>query len=231
MLVMFVLANGAYALSPLAPLFSFEMAAHHDIYLEGNTTTISLITLHQSSSNWLLYIRHNDIDVGQYDNISVSIKCNNAANPTVFQTTSYPDWVNNGSISINFNYQNENYPIFFNSIEFTSKYSACDISMSSISFDGNGAYDTVTVEMIPQLGVLEFINCEGLSSPQIGVAQEGLTFVQIMTDVWSMAWNVYSIMIIIVALFGIPILAFMLIRWAVWKTMGIKIGQGSGEKR
>jgi hypothetical protein len=225
--MVFLLLPSARAMSPLAPIVSFEMASHYDLPLDGNDTTASLVTLHQSSSNWLLYLRHNDADVFPYDNMTISIKCNNAVTPTVFHTTSYADWVNNGSISINFNYQDDAYVVYFNSISFAAKYSSCVIGVDSGTFDDNGAYDDITLELIPQLGVLEFISCTGITSPEIGVTSEGLTFVQIMTDVWNILWNVYSLMITVIALFGIPMMVFIIFRWAVFKITGYKIGAGA----
>jgi hypothetical protein len=218
-----LMINVQGAINPIVPIFTFEMAVHSDIYLDGNETTLALVTLHETSSSWLLYIEHNDDDVYPYDNISLSIQCNDALTPTVLYTTGYDDWNNNGSISINFNYQDESYDVYYNSIDFVGKYSDCVLSADSVSFDGNGAYDIVVVEMIPQLGVLEFISCDSVESFQIGISEEVLTIVQIMTDVWNILWYTGSTFVLIISLFGIPMLAFLMFRWALYKITGYKL--------
>jgi hypothetical protein len=211
------------AISPLAPLFTFEMSVQGEVWLDGNATEIELVTLHESSSSWLLYLRRNSADVYPYDNISISISCNDASSPTTFYSTDYTDWVNNGSIAVNFNFQDESYDIYYNEIDFTGKQSDCEISADSVAFYNNSAYNTIDVEMIPYLGVLEFISCTGVDSAQIGIADEMNSMTTMMADIWDIAWIVYSIGIVVVGVFGIPILVFMLIRWAIYKLSGIKL--------
>lgn len=214
-------------LSPNAPTNSFEMAIEQVVRIDGDAGSMSLVSFHESSQNWVLFFRHATADVSPYDNLKLTFTCNGQTSSPI-NTTQYDQWVDDGILSIEFPYDDLNYPVTYNERDFTGKYSRCDIMIedyNASSYLGNntGSYTGLTVEMIPFLSVIEFVNCTGESFVEIGITNELSGIVTMMTDAWSIAWVIYSIFIVVFAVFMIPIFVFILIRWAIFRITGYRL--------
>jgi len=214
------------AIDPYASVFSFEFTNQRDIFIDdAENAVVSIMAFHESSQGWILYIRHNDTDALPYDELQFSFTCDGLGSGE-FNTTAYASWNSTGSIDLNMEYGDSDYVIAYNSVPFSGKYTRCSINITSTpsSFINNSAYDIVQVETIPLLATLEFLSCDETVTPSILLVNQMSSFVDMNSDMWTITWYVYSIFIIILALFGIPMLAFMLIRFVVFRLSGYKIG-------
>jgi hypothetical protein len=207
-------------------VLSFQMAVAQHLFIGQNSTDIALMSFHSSSNNWILFFRHNEWDDAPYDNLSLSVACNGEA-PVTFDTSDYPDWVGKGVLSVEFPYERSDYPISYNTVEFTAKYSKCTLLVDDYggsSYVNNSlTYDSIDVEMIPYLSTFEFVACGDIVTAETSILDELGLIVGMMTDVWQIAWLVYSIFIIIVAVFMIPIFIFILLRYSIYRLTGYKL--------
>lgn len=221
------------AIDPYAPMLNFQMAVAQHLFITGNSSEIALMSFHSSSNNWILFFRHNDADLSAYDNLSLSVACNGES-PVVFDTTDYPDWVDKGVLSIEFPYERSDFAVSYNTVEFTAKYSKCTLSVSDYggsSYVNNSySYNSIDVEMIPFLSTFEFIACDDIVTTETSILDEIGLITGMMTDVWQILWLVYSIFIVIVAVFMIPIFIFIIIRWAIYRLSGYKLIERKEEK-
>jgi len=196
------------------------------VYLDDNVTTVmSWLSFHESSESVSWYIREHPNDTGVADNHTITFDCGGSVTGS-FNTKDYDSWNNilGGYIQIGLDYEDESYGISFNEVPFTGKYLRCEFTASAGSFYNNSAYDYITMEFIPTESSFEFISCSAISTPQIAITGELASIVTMMSEIWEIAWLVYSIFIIIFAVFGIPIMFFMLVRYIVFRLSGYKIG-------
>lgn len=219
-------------LSPLAPLFSFETSFVHNLTTNGEGVDFTLMSYHGSSQNWVLFMRHDELDLVPYDNLIVSVACNGAS-AYVFNTTVMSQWVDEGMLSIEYPYQG-NMSIRYNSVSHTARYSRCTVGISDYgndSYAGNVEnYTFVRLEAIPFLSVLEFVDCTPYDTAELGLLGNISSLVAMMTDFWQMLWLVVSITAIIFGIFMVPIFVFIIIRWFIFRVTGTKIierGAGS----
>lgn len=79
--------------------------------------------------------------------------------------------------------------------------------------------------MIPYYASIEFVECTGFEDENFGMQFTGqLTgVITMMEDAWDIAWIIYSISIIVFAVIGIPILVFIIMRWAIYRITGHKL--------
>jgi hypothetical protein len=214
------------SIDPYAPLVTFQMAVAQHLFIDGNSTELALMSFHSSSNNWILFFRHNNADESAYDNLSLTVECNGES-PVTFDTTDYSDWVDKGVLSIEFPYQQDGYSVTYNTVPLSAKYSKCTVSVDDYggaSYVNNSLpYYSIDVEMIPYLSTFEFIACEDIVTTETSILDELEMIVGMMTDFWQIAWLVYSIFIVIVAVFMIPIFIFILIRWAIYRLSGYKL--------
>lgn len=212
-------------ISPNIPTTRFETSASKQIYLGSSDIDMDIIAFHQSSQNWILYFEHSQSDIYPYDNLTLSIDCNDQL--VSVDTTDYSDWVDDGVLSITFPYAEDDYPITYNEVSMTASRSECELSISdygaSSYVNNTQNYTFIYVEMIPILAVLEFVNCSSVDTAEIQIMTELDTVVAVFSDFWEIAWLVYSLCIIIFAVFMIPIFIFILIRWALFRLTGYKL--------
>lgn len=198
-----------------------------DVYLDANDTTVSsMMAFHESSKSITWYIRTHQIDVTSFDNHTVNFDCGGSVVGS-FSTKDYETWNTFGFIEVGLDYETDPYSISYNEIGFTADYLRCEFTVNSGSFLNNSAYDYITMELIPVQSSIEFINCEGVTSSQIAVAEELEMFVSMASDFWSIVWLIFSIFAIVFAVTGIPAFVFMLIRYVIFRITGHKIGGGA----
>lgn len=195
-----------------------------NVYLDDNVTTVmTWLSFHESSESVGWYIRKHPNDISTNDNHTIVFDCGGSITGS-FSTSDYEDWNNFGFVHIVLDYEDESYSISYDESPFTAKYLRCKFTASSGAFINNSAYDYITMELIPSVSSFEFISCSGVSSAQISLAEEIGFLVTMMSEIWEIAWLIYSIFIILIAVFGIPILFFMLIRYVVFRLSGYRIG-------
>jgi len=207
----------------LLPTASAQQIAISKLYLNNTESVMSWLAFHESSESVGWYIRQNQNDTGLADNISITFDCGGSVAGS-FYTTDYDTWNQFGYIQINLDYEDENYRISYNENPFTAKYLRCEFTASAVQFINNSAYDYIEVEFIPTDASLEFVDCSGISSSEISITGSIGSLVSLMGDMWEIAWLIYSIAIIVLAVFGIPIFVFMLIRYLIYKLTGYRIG-------
>lgn len=217
-------------LSPFAPIFAFEMSAAHRIQINGESESVSILTFYESSQNWVLFLRHNNVDDLPYDNLSVTVECN-GEDPVTFDTTDYSQWVDEGILSVEFPYQQSDYGVVYNSINLAGKYSMCVVNVEDYggsSYANNSYnYTEFNVETIPFLATLEFIDCNQSGSSEINLLNQMSSTTNMMTNFWDILWLVFSIASVVLGVFMIPVIVFILIRWFLFRVAGIKIVERS----
>ena len=233
-LAVLVMSSAASALldDPYAPLIGFQMAAAKNLYINDTPFDLGLMAFHGSSSNWVLFFKHNDFDEPPYDNLSVTVKCNDLGS-TTFQTTAYQDWVDYGVLNIEFPYGAGSIGVTFNSVPFTGKFSRCSVSVADYpsSYDNNTyTYNYIDAEMIPFLSTLEFVTCTDAGNAEISILDEIDMLVTMMSGFWTIAWLVFSILIVVVGVFMVPIFVFILIRWAIYRLSGFRLIERKEDK-
>lgn len=216
----------AYALDPYASLFNFQFTNLHEVVIDDTESVISsILAFHETSQGWILHIVRNDDDAPPYDNFHFNFACDGIGSGS-FNTTSYSSWNSSGVIDVNMEYGNPSYQIAYNSVPFTAKYTRCvfNITSDSSSFNNNSAYSILHVESIPLLATIEFLSCAQMSSPAVSFTAELTSLVVIMSDMWTIAWLVYSIGAVVFAVFVVPTMIFLLVRFALYKLTNYKIG-------
>lgn len=206
------------------PYYFFGMSGERFVYLNAShVSSMTLNSFHGTSETWQLFIRANTNDNPPYDNLTWVVDCTSGDSATV-DTLEYPTWVSDGYIEIAMNYEDEDETVYYNAIPLTAKVVTCDFTISDWNATNNTANYRMWVEMIPFYAVLEFVECEGFED-NFGISFTGqvTTVIGMMEDGWEIAWYVYSIVIIIFAVIGIPILVFIVIRWSIYRLTGHKL--------
>jgi hypothetical protein len=230
-----LLALPAFAqasIDPAAPLVSFQMAVDHYLFINDPAVQMRIMSFHASSNNWILFYRHDVFDEPPYDDLQLTVDCDGLGSQT-FQTTDFPDWVSRGAFSIEFPYGSVNTTVSYNSIPFIAQTSTCFLSVADglSSYDNNTyPYDSIQAEMIPYLAALEFLPCDDIVTTETQLLSETGSIVDMMTGFWQILWLVYSIFIVVVAVFMVPILIFIIIRWAVYRLAGVKLIENKSEE-
>jgi hypothetical protein len=225
-------AADALLADPYAPFFGFQMAVAKNLYINDTPFDLGLMAFHGSSSNWILFYKHNDFDDPPYDNLSLTVECNGES-PVTFQTTAYQDWVDYGVLSIEFPYAAGSVGVTYNSVSFTGKFSRCSVSVADYpsSYDNNTyTYNYIDAEMIPFLNTLEFVTCTDAGNAEISILDEIDMLVTMMSGFWTIAWLVFSILIVVVGVFMVPIFVFILIRWAIYRLSGFRLIERKEDK-
>jgi hypothetical protein len=221
------------SIDPYAPVLSFQMAVAQHLFIGDNSSDIALMSFHSSSNNWILFFRHNSLDDLPYDNLSLTVVCNGES-PVTFDTTAYPDWNDKGVISVEFPYQQSDFAVSYNTVQFTAKYSKCTLSVddhgNSSYVNNSYAYDFIDAEMIPYLSTFEFVACDDVVTTETSILGEIEMIVGMMSDFWTILWLVYSIFIVVVAVFMIPIFIFILLRWSIYRLTGYKLVERKEDK-
>lgn len=216
-----LMASSAQATTPY---YLFGMSSETFVYLNSSiTSTMTLNSFHATSETWNLYIRANTNDNPPYDNLTWTVDCTSGDTAT-FDTLEYSSWVNDGYIQIAMNYEDAAETIHYNAVPLTAKAVTCDFTISDWNATNNTANYRMWAEMIPFYATIEFIECEGFED-NFGISFTGqvTTVVTMMEDGWEIAWYTYSIFIIIFAVVGVPILVFIVVRWAIYRISGFKL--------
>jgi len=206
------------------PYYLFGMSARGLLYMNSSvTTTMQINAFHGSSETWKFYIEGLGSDNPPYDNITIQVDCT-SGDSAVFDTTDYPEWVEHGYLEIPLIYEDEDDVIRYNSIPLESKTVRCDFTALGFNFTNNTAYNTRKIHMIPYLASIEFIECTGFDD-NFGISFTGdvMTLVTMMEDCWEIAWYTYSIFAIIFVVIGVPLLVFIILRWAIYRLTGYKL--------
>lgn len=215
------------AVNPLVTLFSFESAWNGFVVLNhAEPEKPYVYAYHQYSDTWYLYLKANPHDDPPYDNITVSLQCNGDSTPTVFPTTFYQEWNDTGELVFSFPYGEEQVAITYNDHILYGDVAWCEIFMTSHggSFINNSlSYNYIETKMIPLISSFEDLDCSNVDSSTIGIATGLTSLVTYNSDLWSIAWLLYSIMLVIFAVFGIPMMVFMGIRYLLWRITGHKM--------
>jgi hypothetical protein len=213
-------------LSPFTPIVAFEMSGLHNLVINGESIDVSLLTFYESSQNWVLFLRHNPIDDPPFDSLLMIVGCNGES-PVTFNTTEYSQWASKGVLSVEFPYQQSGYAAVFNSETLTGKFSECTLSVAdygAASYVNNSFnYTSFDVELIPFLATVDFVDCSEVDSGELTLLSQLSSMTGVMTDFWQILWLVFSMTAIILGVFMIPIFIFILIRWFVYRMVGIKI--------
>lgn len=217
-------AEGAYA-----PTIPYEFSGHDRLVIDDNESlTFSLFTFHESSNDWMFFLSiNNTVDISPYDNFNITMDCA-GLDLIQFNTTEYSSWNDDGYLSINFQYYPAQYATAYNHNTFLANFQRCTISASSYvdSFNNNGAYDAVNIDSIPILATVEFLNCTSSSSETITFTRQLETLVNLMSDSWTIGQLAYMIIVIVLAVFMIPISIILILRWVVFKLTGQRLGGG-----
>jgi hypothetical protein len=91
-------------------------------------------------------------------------------------------------------------------------------------------YDYIDAEMIPYLSTFEFVACDDVVTTETSILGEIEMIVGMMSDFWTLLWLVYSIFIVVVAVFMIPIFIFILLRWSIYRLTGYKLVERKEDK-
>lgn len=220
-----LLPSTAGAVSPFAPVYAFEMSGEHYVPVSGSEYDLALMTLHESSSNWVLFVRHAANDMPPYDDLRITLECD--GDSAVFNTTYYDDWNTYGYVGIEFPYGDTSYDISYNEIEFQSRYSTCTLSVDDFSgaayINNSRSYTYMRIEAVPYLSTVEFIDCDEYDYVELMILGNLNSFVVITYSLWNISWLLYSLFALTFALFMIPTFIFIMIRWVLYKMSGYKI--------
>lgn len=208
--------------------YVFGMSGRGLLYTNSSITTSMLInSFHGSSETWQLHIEPITEDKVPYDNITISIDCT-SGDSAVFSTLDYSTWVNHGYIRIPLVYEAATSTIHYNSIPLEADTVRCDFRVLYINQSNNTvAYHRRYFQMIPYYISLEYVDCTGFDD-NFGISFSGqvTTVVTMMEESWSILHTVYSIAIIIFTIIGVPILVFIILRWAIYRITGHKLIEG-----
>lgn len=226
-LMLLVIPSAQAVVNPLVTVFAFESAWSGYVVLNhAESEKPYIYSYHQYSDTWYLYIKSNPHDDPPYDNLTISVQCNDASSPTVFPTTFYQDWNDTGELVFSFPYGEDQIAITYNDHIIYGDVGWCDLSVTSHggSFINNSlSYNYLEMKMIPLISSFEDLDCSNVDSATVGIATGLTSLVTYNADLWEIAWLFYSIMILILATFGVPILLFMAIRFAIYRITGHKI--------
>jgi hypothetical protein len=221
---MVVMVSSVHAVGLLTSIFMFETGSYYRVFInDTEPLKLDVVGFHQYGKTWYLFFRHNELDVPPYDNLSISVQCNGETSPTLFPTDFYSEWNSAGELTLSFDFYEKNVAIPYNSHLIYGDISSCIVSVDSILFDNNSAYDYIDVETIPLISILENYDCSGVESSSITIADSMSSFFGWMGDIWTISWYVYSMGLAIFAVFGIPMFVFLAIRYAIYKILGYKV--------
>lgn len=180
------------------------------------------------SDSYYFTIRRNPADTYPYDNFRICFECYGDYLDTCIYVEDYSSWVQNGQISFFRSDMMERTHTFGNlTINMTRGYCFID-EINSFTFENNGGYSYLFIELIPLLGV-KFTTidtyCETESAQELIEAElEGIgTVISANVNFFYTIYIIIQIIIIITVFIGVPVMVFLLIRWAIWKITGHKI--------
>jgi hypothetical protein len=180
------------------------------------------------SSNYYFVMRRNPADMYPYDDMKVCFACAGDYLDTCIYTRDYPSWTENGQISfLRSDYAEVNRT--YNGTIRAVSYARCSVNtVADVSYDGNGAYSYIIVEMIPRIST-QFTTiqrqCE-TDSAQAVISEEleGIsTVISTNVSIWYTLFLMFQIGAVIFVVFVLPIMVFLMMKWFVYKITGHKM--------
>ena len=231
LLVSLVLASSVSAI-PEADLDKFRASGRYyalfDTFAGNDTQYFTAKAFHNDSDNFYIVFRANVGDAPPYDDFYISFNCLGDGIPTEFHTTDYPSWEEAGFVTFLKGYEFE-VQEYYDGVNISMSWSYCSLnSATSLVTSGNNPYTTFYVEVVPVLDTK-------VMTLEMYCSDEGRNALidQLRNGIWSVLeknvnflytiWIVFQIIAVILVVLGIPILIFMLIRWAVWRVSGHKL--------
>jgi hypothetical protein len=217
---------------PETDLEKFRASGRFFVKFDGYTNDTQYQTVsafHNESLSFYVIFRANAGDAPPYDDFHVEYKCLGDALPTEFHTRDYPSWNASGLISFRKNYAYNGITAYYDNSTISSSWSYCwIISANGLDAVGNAGYSEFYVELVPVLNTLVItldsfcsdearVNLiEQLTSGIYLVLEKNVNFLYTL-------WIVFQILAVLFIVLGIPILIFLIVRWAIWRISGFKI--------
>lgn len=218
---------------PEADIYMFRASARaimkFDDYVNiTDVRFVNLKTFHNDSAYYYMVIRANPGDVAPYDDFYLRFQCQGDALSTELHTTDYTSWTESGMISFKRQFNNP-YIEQYDGVPIDAQSAWCQIySADDLIVNGNTGYTKFYVEMVPLLyqrvQTIEDYCGEEERVELVDNIQFGIQSVlQNNIDFLSVNWVIFQIIAMIAVVLGIPVMLFMLIRWAMWRIAGIRI--------
>jgi hypothetical protein len=194
---------------------------------ETQYQTIS--AFHGESDYFYLIVRAHAGDAVPYDDFHLQFRCLGDEVPTELHTTDYPSWVEAGFISFKREYAFDDVLSYYDGTAVNTSWSYCWlITADSLSVNGNAGYTQFYIELVPVLEntviTLNELCGDSERANLINELSEGISLVlEMNVNIIYTIWIVFQILVVILIVIGIPILLFMLIRWAIWRVTGVKL--------
>lgn len=223
-IVMVFMLSMGYVNAYIFPNYLFGMVGSSLVHMNSSlTSSMAIHSFHATSETWLLQIKSGRTDDVPYDRVEFRVTCD--GNTATFNTTDYSLWNLYGFVQIPMEYASETEEISYNNVTFDSQVSLCDFTILDWNFTNNTVnYTYMEVNMIPYIASIEIVDCTGYeSSTAIQISESISITASLMEDAWDIIWLVYSIVMIIFAIIGIPLFVFIIIRWAIARLTGYKL--------
>jgi hypothetical protein len=234
-LFLFILSIPVQAI-PDTDIYNFRAVGSQtfvfDEYCTGSecNRTIRLKSFHNFSNSFYIMFRHHTGDAEPYDSYNIEFRCSGDALPLAFNTNDYAGWEERGIISFKREFGTYVDGNSYDNITIDTHYSDCEIiSANSLTVDGNTGYTTFTVEVVPILDAGSVTTVQTYCETEarndlIANLQSGIwTVLENNINFFFTIWIIAQTLGIILVVIGIPVLVFLMIRWAIWKVTGIKL--------
>lgn len=231
-MVVFFIVSSASAI-PEEELYNFRSSVTGIFYFDefnppALTRIVYLDSLHNASLDYYVVIRKNVNDVKPYDDFFVSFLCGDDVIPTEFHTTDYSSWVETGQVSFKKSYFQITSAAFpYGNL--TSFYTYCYVvNANGLVTDNNVGYTQFNLDLVPvttiavrtvasyceEAAITDAINAE--EDAIAGIVGNNINFFQTF-------FIIFQILAVVLVVLGVPIMIFLLIRWAIWKITGVRI--------
>jgi len=191
------------------------------------TRTVQLYTFFNESQYYYAIVRANPADVSPYDEFDITFFCDGEPY-TSFTTTDYTSWVESGQISFKKRFGSITTRSYGNSTLSANEAYCTIISASGLVVDGNVGYTTFNLDIVPVTTtavttVESYCEEEALRDTVTAELAAIDTIFNTNVNFVTTLFIVFQILAIVAVVLGVPILLFMLLRWAIWKITGIRI--------
>lgn len=203
-----------------------------EYYNSTNPRALALTSYFNSSMYYYIVLRSSSPDIAPYDDYYIKFKCYGDAIATEFHTTDYDTWRTAGQISFKKQYLLISGDVAYDGTNLSDQATYCEIfNASGLVATNNAAYTTLTIELVPILSSGNVITltyfCEDAARKSlISKEMDAIgSIIGINVNVFSSLWIIAQILAVILIVIGVPILAILLIRWAIYKITGKVIFQ------
>lgn len=197
------------------------------------TRILTIKSLHNHSDYFYVVFRSHVGDAPPYDDYYVQYWCQGDSVVTEFHTTDYDSWNSNGLISFAHEYFYHGTSAYDNTTISSDESYCWVMHANSLDVSGNTGYTAFNVEFVPVLDIpvytLNSFCADEMRNDLRESLMEGIySVLEINVNIIYTIWIVFQIVAVIFVVLGIPIIVFMLIRWAIWRLSGYKLG---GERK